>query len=61
LGSQVVESSEAFENPPDKDFWEDTKFENLGTFGEKYFLPTLLVLGLICGGVAAGSYELLYY
>jgi len=57
LGSQVIESSDAFENPPEKDPWEDPKWENLGQFGEKYFLPTLVVLGLVCGGIAAGTYN----
>mmetsp|Transcript_23839 Transcript_23839/g.61887 ORF Transcript_23839/g.61887 Transcript_23839/m.61887 type:complete len:149 (+) Transcript_23839:1780-2226(+) len=57
LGSQVIETSDGFENPPDKDMWEDPKWESLGQFGEKYFLPTLLVLGLVCGGIAAGTYN----
>jgi hypothetical protein len=51
LGSQVIEQGDAFE----KDMWEDPKFEQLGTFGEKYFLLTLVVLELVCGGIAAGT------
>ncbi|KAF5838872.1 hypothetical protein DUNSADRAFT_2041 [Dunaliella salina] len=57
LGSQVIETSDDFENPPDKDMWDDPKWQRLGEFGEKYFLPTLLVLGLVCGGIAAGTYN----
>ena len=31
--------------------------EKLGTFVEKFFLPVLIVLGLVIGGVAAGTYN----
>jgi hypothetical protein len=29
----------------------------VGQFLERWFLPALVVLGLICGGIAAGSYN----
>lgn len=31
--------------------------EKLGTFVEKFFLPVLVVLGLLIGGVAASTYN----
>jgi hypothetical protein len=34
--------------------------DGMQTFGqvmEKWFLPGLLVLGLVCGGIAAGTYN----
>jgi hypothetical protein len=29
----------------------------LGKALERYFLPTLVVLGIVCGGIAARTYE----
>jgi hypothetical protein len=31
--------------------------QGFGQFLERWFLPFLVVLGLICGGIAAGSYN----
>lgn len=39
------------------DLWEGENMEKLGSFFEKFFLPVLVVLGLVIGGVAAGTYN----
>jgi hypothetical protein len=60
LGARVVESDGplpggAGEDTPD--FWEGERFDALGQAAERYFLPALLALGLICGGIAAKTYD----
>lgn len=34
-----------------------TPLQFVGKFLETYFLPVLVVLGLVCGGIAANSYN----
>jgi hypothetical protein len=60
LGGRVIEAdgaipSSAGEDQPD--FWEGERFEALGKGVERYFLPALLALGLLCGGIAAKTYD----
>lgn len=60
LGARVVEADGAIpgsagEDQPD--FWEGERFEGLGRAVERYFLPALLALGLVCGGIAAKTYD----
>lgn len=60
LGGRVVEADGSLpgtsgEDAPD--FWEGERFEALGSAVEKYFLPALLALGLVCGGIAAKTYD----
>eukprot|EP00877_Chromochloris_zofingiensis_P002845 jgi/Chrzof1/12561/UNPLg00513.t1 len=58
LGSRVIETNQKFTGPEDKeDFWEGAKFEAFGKTLENYFVPGIIVLGLICGGLAARSYN----
>ncbi|WIA29065.1 hypothetical protein OEZ86_011577 [Tetradesmus obliquus] len=58
LGSKVVESNVAFKGPEDEpDFWEGNQFENFGKALENYFIPGLIVLGVVCGGIAAKTYN----
>ncbi|KAF6266759.1 hypothetical protein COO60DRAFT_1473359 [Scenedesmus sp. NREL 46B-D3] len=58
LGSKVVESNVPFKGPEDEpDFWEGNQFENFGKTLENYFIPGLIVLGVICGGIAAKTYN----
>ncbi|KAJ9512706.1 hypothetical protein QJQ45_019003 [Haematococcus lacustris] len=57
LGSKVIESDQPFEEPPNSDPWEGQQFEALGTVLEKWFLPMLVVFGLVCGGFAAANYN----
>jgi len=58
LGSKVIETNQPLPGPEDeKDFWEGEQFDAFGKAVETYFLPGLLVLGLICGGIAASSYN----
>ncbi|GLI65896.1 hypothetical protein VaNZ11_009540 [Volvox africanus] len=57
-GARIIETDGKLSGPEDeKDFWEG---ENMATFGEvmeRFFIPGLVVLGLICGGIAARSYN----
>ena len=51
---------QALPPPPETDepdMWEGEQMEKLGSFAEKFFLPVLVVLGLVIGGVAAGTYN----
>ncbi|KAF8072878.1 hypothetical protein HT031_000538 [Scenedesmus sp. PABB004] len=58
LGSKVVETNAPFRGPEDApDFWEGERFEAFGKALESYFLPGLVVLGLVCGGIAAKTYN----
>eukprot|EP00798_Chlamydomonas_sp_ICE-L_P029709 gene29709-5144_t len=57
-GTKIIESSEPFTGPEDvMDFWEADNMEGLGGFVERWFLPMLIVLGLICGSIAANTYS----
>jgi len=44
--------------PPEyeRDFWEDPKFDILGSLMQ-YFIPVFVVLGLVVGGIAAKSFN----
>lgn len=58
LGSKVVESNLPFKGPEDeKDFWEGDQFDAFGKALENYFVPGLIALGLVCGGIAAKTYN----
>jgi hypothetical protein len=59
LGARVVEADGALKGGPEDapDMFEGEKFEALGNAVEKFFLPALLALGLICGGIAAKTYD----
>eukprot|EP01023_Acetabularia_acetabulum_P020414 TRINITY_DN205_c0_g1_i1.p3 TRINITY_DN205_c0_g1~~TRINITY_DN205_c0_g1_i1.p3 ORF type:complete len:132 (-),score=14.78 TRINITY_DN205_c0_g1_i1:473-868(-) len=39
-----------------KDFWEGEQWEWIGTFG-KYFLPLIVLLFMVLGGIAAITYQ----
>lgn len=41
----------------EKDMWEGENLQKFGEIAEKYFLPVLVVLGLVVGGIAAGTYN----
>ncbi|GAX85980.1 hypothetical protein CEUSTIGMA_g13396.t1 [Chlamydomonas eustigma] len=58
-GVKVVESTEPFPAGPEeeKDFWESDNYNELGKALENYFLPGLVVLGLVIGGYAANTYN----
>mmetsp|Transcript_31164 Transcript_31164/g.69293 ORF Transcript_31164/g.69293 Transcript_31164/m.69293 type:complete len:161 (-) Transcript_31164:542-1024(-) len=57
-GVKVIESNDTIVGQEsEKDYWESEEFESLGKAVEKYFLPGLVVLGLVCGGIAAGTYN----
>ncbi|GFR51601.1 hypothetical protein Agub_g14025, partial [Astrephomene gubernaculifera] len=57
-GARIVESDGKLTGPEDeKDFWEGENMETLGKLVERYFLPALVVLGLLAGGIAARSYN----
>lgn len=60
LGGRVIEADGAIpgsQGEDQPDFWEGEKFEGLGKAVERYFLPALLALGLLCGGIAAKTYD----
>lgn len=59
LGSKVIETTVQFEQGPEavKDIWEDSKFETLGKVLENWFLPGIVVLALLTGGLAAKTYN----
>lgn len=59
LGARVVEADGALGRGPEDapDMFEGERFEALGSAVEKYFLPALAALGLLCGGVAAKTYD----
>ncbi|KAG2487011.1 hypothetical protein HYH03_014382 [Edaphochlamys debaryana] len=57
-GARIVESDGRLTGPEDqKDPWEGENMEAVGKIFEKWFVPGLVVLGLICGGIAARSYN----
>eukprot|EP00878_Enallax_costatus_P018942 GHUV01019967.1.p1 GENE.GHUV01019967.1~~GHUV01019967.1.p1 ORF type:complete len:135 (+),score=25.84 GHUV01019967.1:157-561(+) len=58
LGSKVIETNVPFKGPEDQeDFWEGDKFDAFGKALENYFVPGLIALGLVCGGIAAKTYN----
>lgn len=58
FGSKVVETNMPFKGPEDeKDFWEGDQFDAFGKALENYFVPGLIVLGIVCGGLAAKTYN----
>jgi hypothetical protein len=58
FGSKAVETNVPFKGPEDQeDFWEGEKFDAFGKALENYFIPGLIALGLVCGGIAAKTYN----
>ncbi|GIL93145.1 hypothetical protein Vretimale_19374 [Volvox reticuliferus] len=57
-GARIIETDGKLSGPEDdKDFWEGENMETFGKVMERFFIPGLVVLGLICGGIAARSYN----
>ncbi|KAG2454378.1 hypothetical protein HYH02_001401 [Chlamydomonas schloesseri] len=57
-GARIIESDARLSGPEDQpDLFEGENMETLGKVMERFFLPGLIVLGLICGGIAARSYN----
>ncbi|GLC39777.1 hypothetical protein PLESTF_000883700 [Pleodorina starrii] len=57
-GARIIETDGKLSGPEDeKDFWEGDNMETFGRVMERFFIPGLVVLGLICGGIAARSYN----
>ncbi|KAG2431873.1 hypothetical protein HXX76_009366 [Chlamydomonas incerta] len=57
-GARIIESDARLVGPEDQpDLFEGENMETLGKVMERFFLPGLIVLGLICGSIAARSYN----
>ncbi|KXZ46262.1 hypothetical protein GPECTOR_45g132 [Gonium pectorale] len=57
-GARIIESDGKLSGPEDeKDFWEGDNMDSIGKVFERYFLPGLVVLGVLIGGIAARTYN----